>query len=61
MFKRRRTICNFQVTGRIDQKILRLEVSIYDILRVQVLQSEYEIGSIEPGDVGGKSSGSTKM
>lgn len=29
-----RTICYFQVTGRINQEILRLEISIYDVLRM---------------------------
>ena len=45
----------------INKKILRFQISINNILFMKILQRENEIRSVEPRDVGGESSSSTKV
>lgn len=46
---------------RVDEKVLRLEVAVDDVLGVEVLEGEDQVGGVEAGDVGGEATGAAEV
>lgn len=44
-----------------DEKVLRFQIAVNDILLVQVVEHEDEIRDVEASDVGGEAAGSAEM
>jgi hypothetical protein len=42
------------MSRRINQQVLGLQITVNDVLLVEVLESEDEVGGVEAGDVGGE-------
>lgn len=54
-------IGNLDVAIRADEKVLRLEIAVNDILLVQVIEDEDQVRNVEASDVGREAAGAAEV